>query len=939
LTVRRRLPGILVDRSDPPPPESLPRMDVAVFVGFAARGPCHRAVAVESVAAFEAVFGGDLPLVADTARGEMLHANLPASVRAFFSNGGRRCWVIRTAMTEDLAAAWAGHEGLEPAPAADRATFALPGVLSRAPTGEGRRSRVRPALLAARSLGSWSDDVTLSARCVRRGVTIEAPRAWRAMGFSFPNRDGLAPGDMIELAVRSGASIRYAKVVRVADGTAWALWIAAFVPLPADGADETGRARIAGNDRIFDARLEPGTDGAPEATLRITEPAETSPLVVGHWAKFERQGKADWLRIEHIDPLDGLTAFGRAWRQVGSRMPEGPFTARLVTLEIAETDGGDRRMTGPFGLAREHPAAIHRLRDDDAFYAPLSNRTATARAAFALTGSEETRLAAAAPRPEAAALAGTEAFTAADRVALRTGWLPLGLGESFGPAAAAISAPGTALERNGLAANDHRVFLDPRLAALPVDSLAGEAERLRDLAEEQLFGIHAAIDIPGDLHSPASLIAAPDACQQAWRILPDLHQPPAPKSPAPRMDRWTNHRGGCPPADPSGDGPDWSRFLDSETEVLAAPGFASSPVRSANGSYTLTWPEQPAGTVAILEESSSFDFSAATEVLRAADTGSFTVSDRSDGVYYYRLRIERAGNSSGYSLHRIVVRSAGDAIVDSAAPTGERTRRIQLAMLRLAAATGDLFSILSLPRDCRAEAATAHARALMQLAPGAGGALQLGRGEERALSFGALYHPWLATGEGVSISAAAPDGAVAGLYAARALARGAWIAPASEALRDIVGLDPSLPEGDLAGLDAARINLIRRLPAGFAVLDEDTLSAEPEWRAVHVRRLMMLIRRAALRGGMPFVFEPNGPVARRALERSVVLMLDELQGRGAFASTRPGAGYRVVLPEAANDRENGRLVVEIAVSPAAALRTLVLRLSQAGSRLTIREVA
>jgi hypothetical protein len=47
----------------------------------------------------------------------------------------------------------------------------------------------------------------------------------------------------------------------------------------------------------------------------------------------------------------------------------------------------------------------------------------------------------------------------------------------------------------------------------------------------------------------------------------------------------------------------------------------------------------------------------------------------------------------------------------------------------------------------------------------------------------------------------------------------------------------------------------------------------------------------------------------------------------------------VQLPEAANDRDEGRLTVEIAVAPANALRTLILRLTQIGNRLTIGEIA
>jgi phage tail sheath protein FI len=928
-----RLPGIYVDRVDPPAPEGLPRMDVAVFIGLAASGPVHRAIALESVAAFEAVFGGDVPLAFDPARGETIVSNLARSVRAFFSNGGRRCWVVRVAMTADLADLWGAAGG-----GATRSSFALSGILARAPTSGGAGSTVRPALLAARSLGSWADETSLSARVLRESVTIDAPKALAARGFTFADRSGLAAGDMLELAARNGSSVRYAKVVRVDSGTVWALWIAGFTPLDTTGAIEAGQAQVAGDSRLYDATL---TEGG-ETSLTITEAVASSPLVLGRWVKFERQGKADWLMIDRIDPKDRKTALGRAWRQVGSHMPQGDFAARRCTLEIAENAGDARSSTAGIGLAREHPAAIQAVLDDDLFYAPADSRAAARRAAFALTEAERVRLAAATPRPEAISLFGSADFTAADRVALRTGWLPLGLGAAFGEPARAIHSGADALTRDGLDSIDERLFLDPRLASLTLTGLAAEAERLRDLEEEQLFGIHVAIDIPSDLYSPASLIAVPDAGQPAIAPAADRHQPPAPKPGEPNLPRWTNHLDGCPPSPPAGalTGPDWSRFLDGETEVLATPVLVDPPTSSPDGNYAIEWQADVAGTVYVLEEAARFDFADAAEVLRAANDTSFAATSRAEGTYYYRLHVERAGNTSQYAACRVVVRKTGMVVVaDDADTIGERLRRVQVPLLRLCAATQDFFALLSLPRDFRAAEAGDHARALAQLAPGFGGTDTLGAAESRALSYGALYHPWLATQQDQGLSATAPDGAIAGLYARRATARGAWIAPANDALADILGLDPAIPQGDLAGLDAAQVNVIRRLPAGFTVLDEDTLSEDADWRQVHVRRLMMLIRRAALRRGFTYVFEPNGDVTRRAVERSFSTMLDDLETRGAFASGQPGGAWRVQLPEAANDRDEGRLTVEIAVAPANALRTLILRLTQIGNRLTIGEVA
>ena len=93
----RTLPGFRFETKAPPLAESLPRMDVAVFVGFAASGPLHTPVALESEAQFDSLFGADAPLGWDLERGEQVYAYLAPAVRAFFRNGGQRCWVIRVA--------------------------------------------------------------------------------------------------------------------------------------------------------------------------------------------------------------------------------------------------------------------------------------------------------------------------------------------------------------------------------------------------------------------------------------------------------------------------------------------------------------------------------------------------------------------------------------------------------------------------------------------------------------------------------------------------------------------------------------------------------------------------------------------------------------------------------------------------------------------------
>ena len=125
-------------------------------------------------------------------------------------------------------------------------------------------------------------------------------------------------------------------------------------------------------------------------------------------------------------------------------------------------------------------------------------------------------------------------------------------------------------------------------------------------------------------------------------------------------------------------------------------------------------------------------------------------------------------------------------------------------------------------------------------------------GETSALSYAAAYHPWVVTGPeegGEGLRYRPPGGAVAGTYAARALARGAWIAPANVPLAGALSLDPPLEPGDRGRLATRAVNTFARDPRGFFAIGQDTLSTEKALRPVNVRRLMILLRRLVKREG------------------------------------------------------------------------------------------
>ncbi|MCA1613201.1 MAG: hypothetical protein LC800_03385, partial [Acidobacteria bacterium] len=210
-------------------------------------------------------------------------------------------------------------------------------------------------------------------------------------------------------------------------------------------------------------------------------------------------------------------------------------------------------------------------------------------------------------------------------------------------------------------------------------------------------------------------------------------------------------------------------------------------------------------------------------------------------------------------------------------------------------------------------------------------------------SYGALYHPWLVSRDAhelESFQSVPPDGAACGLIAARSLARGAWIAPANEPLRGAVALTPPVVRHRWLDLQLAQINLIRQEPRGFLALNADTLSDEEELRQISVRRLLILLRRLALRHGSTYVFEPNSPAFRRLVQRGFESVMDQLFARGAFAGATPAASFQVVTGAELNTRQSvdlGRFIVELRVAPSQPLTFLTVRLVQTGERGFVTE--
>ena len=274
------------------------------------------------------------------------------------------------------------------------------------------------------------------------------------------------------------------------------------------------------------------------------------------------------------------------------------------------------------------------------------------------------------------------------------------------------------------------------------------------------------------------------------------------------------------------------------------------------------------------------DFTDAQTIYKGRAT-SFTLYGRKPDDYFYRVRAFVCPQSSDWSNGVVVrvgesVRWVVKEVQQDVSPPQEFLPDVLLAvqrsLLRMCAARGDLVCLLSLPEHYREDDAINHAGLLKAstIVPSSSHVLPLSSGEVLDFTYGALFHPWLIEREENQterLTRMPPCGAVAGLFADRALNRGAWVAPANQPMRGVVALEPSLQPSRRLDLQEAHINVVRQEPRGFVVLDAETLSDDPDLIQMNVRRLLILLRRQALRVGATYVFEPNSPAFRRAVDR------------------------------------------------------------------------
>jgi len=196
----------------------------------------------------------------------------------------------------------------------------------------------------------------------------------------------------------------------------------------------------------------------------------------------------------------------------------------------------------------------------------------------------------------------------------------------------------------------------------------------------------------------------------------------------------------------------------------------------------------------------------------------------------------------------------------------------------------------------------------------------------------ALYWPWVkardANGSEILLP---PSGFIAGVFARVDLERGVNVSPADQPVRGASGVEAGIDDAQAAALDAQGIGCIREVAGrGIRVWNAATLTDDPEWKYVNIRRYLSYLERSIDEGLQWAVFEPNGEVLWQNVRRTVSDFLFSewqhgyLKGSTAHDALFVGCDCTTMTQ---NDIDAGRIVVVVGVAPVKPAEFVMLRIT------------
>jgi phage tail sheath protein FI len=205
---------------------------------------------------------------------------------------------------------------------------------------------------------------------------------------------------------------------------------------------------------------------------------------------------------------------------------------------------------------------------------------------------------------------------------------------------------------------------------------------------------------------------------------------------------------------------------------------------------------------------------------------------------------------------------------------------------------------------------------------------------QRSSTHAALYYPWITVSsptDGTRVDVP-PAAYLAGIWARSDNARGVIKAPANEVVRSALDFETRLNKAQQELLNPQGVNCLRFFPgSGFLAWGARTISDDPEWKYLSVRRYFNYLEKSIDEGTQWVVFEVNGPALWDAVRHTVEGFLFNQWKSGALLGAKPEQAYFVrcdATTMTADDLDNGRLICVIGVAAAKPAEFVIFRISQ-----------
>jgi phage tail sheath protein FI len=201
-------------------------------------------------------------------------------------------------------------------------------------------------------------------------------------------------------------------------------------------------------------------------------------------------------------------------------------------------------------------------------------------------------------------------------------------------------------------------------------------------------------------------------------------------------------------------------------------------------------------------------------------------------------------------------------------------------------------------------------------------------------TYAALYYPWVTILDPVTglENEMPPSGFVAGIYARNDVMRAVYKAPANEVVTLALGFERLLSKGQQEVLNPEGINCFRYFAGrGYRLWGARTMTSDPEWKYVNLRRYFAFLEHSVDRGTQWAVFEPNGEALWANVRRTIEDFLFDQWQNGALLGDKPEKAFFVRCDRSTmtqNDLDNGRLVCLIGVAPLRPAEFVIFRIGQ-----------